>query len=181
MPSLGRARPLIQAFRFQVQGCFNQAFCLSAEHLDAFWPCSNLFGNFRHLCHPELHRSKDSILLAVQIHEGGQERENGLFKIMQPGKNENLISVESSYLVSLVNVYGSPSHLSFVKMTHLFNHWFNCSINSSRAYFVPCMVLSSGMQQEYGFCGTHRHSSLSLKRRPAICSRPSAMSLCLMS
>lgn len=74
------------------------------------------------MCHPELHRSKDSILLAVQIHEGGQERENGLFKIMQPGKNENLISVESSYLVSLVNVYGSPSHLSFVKVTHLFNH-----------------------------------------------------------
>lgn len=44
-PAQEGARSLTQAFRFQVQGYFNQALCLSAEHLDEFWPCSNLCGN----------------------------------------------------------------------------------------------------------------------------------------
>lgn len=77
-----------------------------------------------------------------------------------------------NYTVKLEDVYGSPSHLSFISITHLFNHWFNYSINSSRTYFVLCMVLGvrdpAWIRQGLRSYGAHKHSSLFLRRSPAL-------------
>lgn len=68
---------------------------------------------FRHSFYPELPEPKTSqcSLHRLRVWPG---EENGLFKVIQQAKNENLIRVECSDLVNLVDMYGLPSYLSFL-------------------------------------------------------------------